>query len=185
MSFTLAAASLAKIVITHDTAQSQPDALLEPYSSNSKAEVPEALWWFYCAGLGTALALTGIFALTHSVKTIPNARLTRPYRLTVRFVVSLTLILLPLARYHLSSLELVATTASLIVLVLLVELAGSTCSGDAFWGFREKNYCSYSAHTKMSKSELAEKMRTGDLVDVEELARKGRKKGEVHQDIIV
>jgi hypothetical protein len=176
---------LARIVITHDTAESQPEDLLEPYASEAQAELPDALWWFYCAGLGIALASTGFIALCHNMKTIPNVRLTRPYRLAVRFAVSVVLILLPLARHHLSSLELVATTTSLVVLVLLVELAGSTCAGDAFWGFSQKNYCTYSAHTKMSKSEFENKLRTGDVVNVEELAQKGRRKGEINRDMIV
>jgi hypothetical protein len=185
MAFTLAAASLAKVVIVHDTAQSHPDDLLDPFSTNSEPELQEALWWFYCSGLGIALACTGLIQLSHTMKTIPNVRLTRPYRLAVRFAVSVALILLPLARHRLSSLELVATTTSLVVLVLLVELAGSTCSGDVFWGFSEHRDCTYSAHCKMSKKELEEKIKSGEVVDVQELARKGGQNGEVNEGIVV
>jgi hypothetical protein len=185
MSFTLAGASLAKLVVAHDTRDSNAEDLLEPYSTDSDSEIPEAIWWFYCAGLGIALACTGIIAAAHSMRTIENARLTRPYRLSVRFAVSIVLILLPLARDHLSSLDVVATTSCLVVFVLFVELAGSTCSGDAFWGFWEKRECHYSTHARMSKKELEEKVRTGEVINVEELARSDTSKGNVNQDIIV
>jgi hypothetical protein len=184
MAFTLAGASLARVVIAHDT-ETSPEDLTESYLSKSEPELQEALWWFYCAGLGIALACTGLIQLSHTVKRIPNVRLTRPYRLAVRFTVSLALVLLPLARHRLSSLELVATTTSLTVLVLLVELAGSTCSGDAFWGFWEHRDCTYSAHARMSKKELEQKIKSGEMVDVQDLARKAGRKGEVNEGIIV
>jgi len=186
MSFTLAAASLAKIVIAHDTSGTTAEDLLEPYSGRSEEELPESIWWFYCVGLGIALACTACINLSHVQKSIPNQRLTRPYRIAVRFAVSLVLILLPLARHqHLTSLDLVAITTSLVSFVLLVELLGGLCSGDAFWGFKERNCCSYSAHAKISRKELEAKMHSGEAVDVEELARKSRTKGRVDHDIIV
>jgi hypothetical protein len=184
MAFTLSAATLSKLVLAHDTAESDYRELLEPYSTNSREKVEIGLIWFYCAGLAIALTCMGLISLSHRSKTIPNARLKKSYRLVVRFVVALAILLLPLAHRQLSSLELVATTTSLVVLVLLVDLAGSTCTGDAFWGFRVKRKCLYSAKCRMGRKELEEKARTGEMINVEELARR-EKVPEMREGIVV
>jgi hypothetical protein len=184
MAFTLSAATLSKLVLAHDTAESDYHSLLEPYSTNSRAELEPGLIWFYCAGLAIALACMALISLSHRSKTIPNARLKKSYRLGVRFLVALALLLLPLARSRLSSLELVATTTCLVVFVLLVDLMGSTCTGDAFWGFRTKRRCMYSAKCRMGRKELEDKARTGETVNVEELARRD-KAPEVREGLVV
>jgi hypothetical protein len=183
MAFTLAGASLAKLVIAHDLHDSEVENLLEPYDTRSDAEIPTAIFWFYCVGLGIALACTGFIALSHRTRHIPNVRLTRPYRMAFRFLVSIVLILLPLARHHLNSLDLVAITSCLVVLVLIVELIGSACPGEN-WRAKGK-LCSYSAHAKMSKKDLQQKMLSGEVVNVEEVAKKTNKRREVHHDIVV
>lgn len=183
MAFTLAGASLAKLVIAHDLHDSEVEDLLEPYDTRSEEEVPSAIVWFYCVGLGIALACTGVIALSHQTRNIPNVRLTRPYRMAFRFVVSLVLVLLPLARHHLNSLDVVAITSCLVVLVLMIELIGSACPGES-WR-RKGKVCSYSAHAKMSKKELQQKMMSGEVVNVEEVAKKTNRRQEVHHDITV
>ena len=45
--------------------------------------------------------------------------------------------------------------------------------GEAFWGFRDKKKkCAYSAKCAISRKELEKKVRTGETVNVEELAAK-------------
>jgi hypothetical protein len=185
MSFTLAASALSKIVLAHDTGEADPHDLLEPYSTRSEEELNIGLVWYYCAGLAIALSCMGLISLSHRSKTIPNARLKKSYRLVVRFLVAIAILLLPLAHEHLNSLELVATTTCLTVVVLLVDLAGSSCTGDAFWGFQQKKRdCKYSAKCTMGRKELQEKARTGETVNIEELARR-EKDPEMKESLIV
>jgi hypothetical protein len=177
MSFTLSASALAKLVIAHDTAESKPEFLLDQYASKSEPEISAGLVWYYCAGLGIALASMGIISLTHRTKVIPNARLGQVPRIVVRFVASIVILLLPLAKEHFTSLTLVATTCSIVVAVLLTDLAGTTCRGDDFWNFGESRKCTYSASARISKKEMMEKVKSGELVNVEQLAAK---KGDRH-----
>jgi hypothetical protein len=175
MSFTLSASALAKLVIAHDTAESHPDYLLDQYASKSEAEISPGLVWYYCAGLGIALAAMGVISLTHEVKVIPNARLGRSPRLVVRFAAGIAILLLPVAKDRFTSLSLVATTCSIVVFVLLTDLAGTTCRGDDFWNFSESRKCTYSASARISKKEMMDKVKTGELVNVEQLSKKGEK----------
>ncbi|KZF20755.1 hypothetical protein L228DRAFT_284697 [Xylona heveae TC161] len=147
--------------------------LTAPYIERSEAEISPGLRWFYCAGLGIALGCMAIISMTHIHRSIPGQRLRKSYRLAVRFAVAIVLICLPLADLHsspsssesakalaareseasspdtesrkarLNSLELVATTTGLVVLVLVVELLGSACVHESFWGCRKK--CCYTA----------------------------------------
>ena len=176
MSFTLSASALAKLVLAHDTAESKPEYLLDQYAARSEAEISPGLVWYYCAGLGIALAAMGIISLTHQTKVIPNARLGRTPRLAVRFAAAIAILLLPLAKDHFTSLTLVATTCSIVVAVFLTDLAGTTCRGDDFWNFSETRKCSYSASARISKKEMMEKVKTGELVNVEQLSKKGGEK---------
>jgi hypothetical protein len=105
----------------------------------------------------------GVIALSHLNKAIPNARLSKAPRLVIRFAA---------AKDHMNSLELVATTCGIVVLVLLADLAGTTCRGDVFWNFSEESKCTYSATARISRKEMMEKVKTGEMVNVEELAKK-------------
>jgi hypothetical protein len=185
MGFTISAASLARIVVATDTPDSDPEHLFETSQAKSEPEVAEAVWIFYCVGLGVALFTSAVIAGCHRVKTIPSARLAKTPRLIFRCIVSLAICLLSLAREKIDSLELIAITTSLITMVLLAELAGSSCSGDAFWGFRDNHKCMYSASCRVSKKELQEKAKTGEKIDVEALAKQHGRKGEFQGDIQV
>jgi hypothetical protein len=164
MSFTLAASALAKLVIAHDTAESKPEYLHDQYAAKSEAEISSGLVWYYCAGLAIALASMGVIALTHQTKVIPNARLSRTPRLVIRFAAALVILLL------------VATTCSIVVLVLLTDLAGTTCRGDDFWNFSERTRCTYSASARISRKEMIDKAVSGEVVNVEQLAKRGDEK---------
>ncbi|KAF2672246.1 hypothetical protein BT63DRAFT_369506 [Microthyrium microscopicum] len=178
MAFSLAGAALSKIVLAHDTADADPENLMDPYKTKSEAEVEVGLYWFYCAGLGVALISTGMISLSHRTKVIPGARMTKNARLSYRLLAGVAIILLPLAHERMNSLEFVAVTTCIVFSVLLLELAGTTCSGAEFWGFREKRFCTYSANCKISKRELAEKAKTGEVLDLEKLAMKGKKENQ-------
>jgi low temperature requirement protein LtrA len=184
MAFVLAGAALAKIVLLHDFQDADPDKLMEPYRSKSEGEIPVGLRWYYCAGLAIALATMGIISVTHTYREIPNQRCPKPYRLAIRFAVSLAILLLPLAGDRLDSLELVATTTCLVVIVLVVELLGNSSRRDFFWGFNScdarKRKCTYAARCGVSKKDLEASFKNGEVVRVEELARKGGH-GEVNE----
>lgn len=117
--------------------------------------------------------MMGIISVTHTFKEIPSVRLRRPFRLAVRFAVAISILLLPLAEERLNSLYLVATTTSLILLVLLVELSGSACIEDSFWGINSgKRKCTYSAKCLLSRKELQATAKSGEIVNVEEVAKR-------------
>jgi hypothetical protein len=176
MGYTLAGAALSKIVLAHDTSASSPDMLFEPYDTRSEEEVPIALLWYYCGGVGTALIAMALISMSHATKSIPNARLTKRIRLIIRGIIGVGIILLPLAHEHLNSLELVAIVTCMVFSVLLVDLAGTSCRGQVFWGFKGcDSKARYSAKCSMSRKEMAEKLRTGEIVNVEQLAAKNRR----------
>jgi low temperature requirement protein LtrA len=173
LAFALSGSALSKLVLAHDIASANPSDLLEPYSTRSEEGVPTGLRWFYCGGLSIALMNMGVISLTHTFKTIPSVRLRRPFRLAIRFLVAIAILLLPLAGERLNSLQLVATTTGLVVLVLCVELSGSACVDDAFWGFNSgKRRCTYSARCALSRKEMSEKVKDGEIVNVEEVAKR-------------
>jgi hypothetical protein len=90
-------------------------------------------------------------------------------RLAVRFAVAIVLLCLPMAE-HLNSLTLISTTTGLVVLVLLVELWGTSCVQDSF--FQERKQCKYIANCKMRKADLEDAVKRGDTINIEELAEK-------------
>jgi hypothetical protein len=115
-----------------------------------------------------------LISMSHTYRTIPNVRLRKGFRLLYRFAISIVIILLPLANDSLNSLELVGTCCGLIASILLLEIRGSASSGTAFWGYDE--FCSrrggYQARCHMSRRELEENIKTGKVVNVEEMAKK-------------
>ena len=63
MAFTLAGAALSKLVVATDCSDADTDDLTETYIGRSEREIPMGLRWFYCVGLGTALACMGKYSL--------------------------------------------------------------------------------------------------------------------------
>jgi hypothetical protein len=59
MSFVLAAAALSKLVLATDCRDTKMEDLTATYMLRADAEIPIGLRWFYCAGLGLALACMG------------------------------------------------------------------------------------------------------------------------------
>ncbi|KAF2432248.1 hypothetical protein EJ08DRAFT_609485 [Tothia fuscella] len=173
LSYILAASALSKLVLAHDTTGSNYHDLYEPFDERSEEHVSIGLRWFYCAGLSLALMGMTAIAHTHTFKVIPNTRLRKEYRLAYRIVVAIIILLLPLAHDHLNSLHLVATTTSLVVTVLVMELMGSACTQHEFWGLGgEKRKCTYSARCHVSRKIIESKLKSGEVLNVEEVAEK-------------
>ncbi|KAF2016428.1 hypothetical protein BU24DRAFT_433436 [Aaosphaeria arxii CBS 175.79] len=165
MSFVLGASSLGVLVRAHDTHDADVDTLYETFVARSEGHLPSGLPWFFCGGVGVALACMGVIAMTHIHKVIPNQRLGKRVRLVFRFVVAAVIIVLPTA--HMDSLDLVGTTAGLVVAVLVVDVLGSTCQGENLL-----------ARCNVTRGELEESVKTGEVLRVEELAKRDGK-GEV------
>lgn len=59
MSFVLAAAALSKLVLATDCPDATLASLTAAYADKSEPIIPIGLRWFYCVGLGIALASMG------------------------------------------------------------------------------------------------------------------------------
>jgi len=59
MAYVLGAGALSKLVVATDCHDTNMEDLTEFYASKSEDHIPIGLRWFYCAGLGTALACMG------------------------------------------------------------------------------------------------------------------------------
>ncbi|KAL9085524.1 MAG: hypothetical protein Q9165_007569 [Trypethelium subeluteriae] len=179
MSYAISGAALSRILLAHDTSRSSMETLSETYMARSEAEVSTGQRWFYCTGLGVTLACMGILSASNEHRTIATARLRKRHRLALRFAVSIVLMLLPLGpAKSLTSLRLIATTTSLIFLVLAVDLYGVSCSQAGFWFCRESfsdegaRKCKYMARCRVSKSDLEASVIKGRMLNVEELAER-------------
>lgn len=170
MAYVISGAVLSKLVLAHDCKDADPEALVESFAAKSADRIYDGQRWFYCAGLGISLACMGVISLTHVYKTIPGQRFVKSKRLAVRFVASIVLILLPLAK-SLNSLQLIATTTSIVVLVLIFELVGSTRVGENFWWNLER-HCTYNANCRVTNKELQASMKDGTVINVEEISKR-------------
>lgn len=59
LGFSLAGASLSKLVVAHDCADADVESLTEAYVAKSLDSIDIGLRWFYCGGLGIALISMG------------------------------------------------------------------------------------------------------------------------------
>ncbi|KAI9780504.1 MAG: hypothetical protein M1835_004476 [Candelina submexicana] len=168
MGYILAAAALAHLVIAHDCSNADTYGLPEAYVGKSECEISMGLRWFYCAGLGIALACMGIISMSHVHKLVPGQRLKKSHRLAIRFAVAIIVICLPLAD-SLNSLQLIGTTTGLTFFVLTLELMGSSCVNDAFvW---DNKPCNYTAQCNIKRKDVENAIKTGEIVNVRELAK--------------
>lgn len=193
MAYVLAGAALSRLVLATDCRDANVDDITEAYLPRSEHEVSSGLRWFYCAGLGIAILSmskskptnvltsrspnqirTGIISLTHVHKEIDGQRLSKTARLILRSAVGITLICLSLAE-SLTSLTLVSTTTGLVVLVLIVDLYGSTTCDEPFWKCRRQ--CHYSADCAMRKKIVIDALKMGRTVNLSELQLAEDKEG--------
>lgn len=180
MGYTLAAASMSKIVLAHDVSNATELSLREPYDERSLEVVPSGLRWFYCGGLAVALVFSCIISLAHVYNVAEDARLTRESRLLVRSAAALAILLLPLApKEHLQSLALVGITCSIIIGCLVVDLYGLSSKDRDFWtgGFsqHEKKNVKYKAHCSLGaehKEVIKDDLERGHRTTIRDLLRK-------------
>ena len=170
LAYVLSSSALARLVVAHDCRDANVETLAEDWRGRSEAELSSGLRWFFCAGLGVALACMGVISLTHEHKTLEGLRLVKKHRLAIRFVVAVILICLPLAE-RLDSLELVATVTGLVLAVLIVDLWGNTCPKDSFWW--DKRSCRYAAECKLGRKDI-EAVQRGEVDNLEELVKRQR-----------
>ncbi|KAF2755241.1 hypothetical protein EJ05DRAFT_442447 [Pseudovirgaria hyperparasitica] len=170
LGYVISSSSLAKLVLAHDFADADYDSLEGHYHERSEEHILTGQRWFYCGGLALALVSMGGISLTHVYKTLPDQRLVKYKRVFLRCLVAIAILLLPLAE-SLNSLELIAITASLVVFVLAIELVGNSCASQSFF-CRDRRECTYRAKCGMSRKEMADRVRKGEVVDVEEVARR-------------
>ncbi|KAG9234335.1 bacterial low temperature requirement A protein-domain-containing protein [Amylocarpus encephaloides] len=178
MSYILGAAALSKLVVAHDCSDADAHDLTHSYEEKSEEHIPQGLRWFYCVGLGIALAMMGVISVSHLHKDPPNGvRIRKSLRLTNRFTVCVVLVCLPLAE-HLNSLQLISVVTGLLLYVLLIELWGAGCPGDSIWGDwknGEGAKCKYTARCNISKKDLESAVKGGQVIKVEELKDRGEK----------
>ncbi len=67
MGYVLAAAALAHLVWAHDCDNADTHSLTESYVGRSEGEISMGLRWFYCAGLGIAIACMGMLTSSMSL----------------------------------------------------------------------------------------------------------------------
>lgn len=163
MGYVLGGASLSRLVLATDCQDANTEDLTEAYIGKSEHEVSPGLRWFYCGGLGVALISMSLISLSHVHKEFAGQRIRKQYRLPLRFAVAIILICLPLAE-HLSSLELVSTTTGLVVLVLMVDVYGSTDRRDSFW--KCSTSCRYAADASVKKKAIVDALKQGEKLDL-------------------
>lgn len=183
MGYTLAAATMAKIVLAHDCSKVDVESLTDAYQAESLAEISTGLRWFYCGGLTTTLISSCLISFCHSHKIISDSHLGKRPRLTVRFAAAIIILLLPLAHPEdFSSLSLVATTCSVTICALITDLYGLARKDDQFWfgGFShsEKNATQYAAHftlDKKDRQEIKKSVKLGHRITIKDLLHPSRR----------
>ncbi|KAI9893747.1 MAG: hypothetical protein M1814_005963 [Vezdaea aestivalis] len=172
MAYVLGAAALSKLVLAHDCANAEESSLTELYAHRSAGELSHGIRWFYCAGIGLALAGMGIISLSHVHKEIDGQRVKKSHRLTLRFAVAIVIITLG-ATEKLNSLQLIGTVTSLVCLCLTCDLYGSSSTTQSFIGTGK---CSYSANCKLKSKDLEEALKKGETIKLDDVT-----KGEKHE----
>jgi hypothetical protein len=171
MAEVLSAAALSRLVVAHDSPNSNVNDLTAMYQEKSKSEIEDGIRWFYCGGLSISLIFMSIISLTHIHKTPVIERVRKSYRVAYRVLVSVIILCLPLAR-SLNSLNLVAITTSLVVTVLLVDMYGTSNSKVSVFADDGKIKHKYTAHVNTRSSDLERALKTGRTINVSELANK-------------
>jgi len=183
MGYTLAAATMSKIVLAHDCSNADAESLTDLYQTKSLAQISTGLRWFYCGGLSTTLFSSCLISFCHSHKTISDSRLTKRTRLAVRFAAAITILMLPLAHPDdFSSMSLVASTCGVTIGVLITDLYGLARKDDQFWfgGFShsEKKATQYAAHftlNKKGRQEIKKIMKLGHRITIKDVMHPSRR----------
>ena len=173
LAFVLGAGALSKLVVAHDCPDTDVAALAEASAAKSVGELDPGLRWFFCGGVGVALACTALISLSHDHKDLPGLRVRKRYRLALRFVLAGIVVVLPTAEDRLNSLTLIAVVAGLVLVSLGVELWGcSDHEQGSFWA--DRSACKYAADCKLRKKDL-EALNKGEVSRIEDLMRREKR----------
>ncbi|CAG7847789.1 SubName: Full=Uncharacterized protein {ECO:0000313/EMBL:CCA71182.1} [Serendipita indica DSM 11827] len=95
-------------------------------------EISDALRWYFCGGLGTAMICLGALGMTHrGLDPNGTTRLGRRVQLGMRTAVGIIMICLPLADHHtLTPLKLAGICAALSSFLVIEETYGKLCRGE-------------------------------------------------------
>jgi hypothetical protein len=179
MAYILAASTLTTLVLAHDSDDARVEWLGSHYVESSVASLDDAMRWFYCGGIGVALIFMAVISLCHTHKKLRDGRVNKRPRLAFRVVVAIVIIVLPTAGDRLTSLDLVAITCALTILVLIVDLYGNSAVGTPFWTHglcpkERKNGATYVANCKLKphrRRELQKRMARGEDVRLQDVLR--------------
>lgn len=183
MGYTLAAATMSKIVLAHDCINADAEWLTDLYQGKSLDEISTGLRWFYCGGLSVTFMSSCLISFCHSHKEPPNSHLGKRSRLIIRFLAAMIIFLLPLAHPEdFSSLLLVSSTCGVTVCALIADLYGLALKNDAFWlgGFShsEKRKTQYACHVKLDKKgrqEIKNSVKMGHRITIRDLLHPSRR----------
>ncbi|KAH0594232.1 hypothetical protein MHUMG1_08071 [Metarhizium humberi] len=154
MGYIVATSALSTLVLALDVPNTERDQLRPPYSVRAEEHLSSGVRFFYCQGLAIALLSMAFISLSHSHRTPPTMRLSKPVRLINRVLVCIIMFLLPMAT-HLDSLSLISTTLGLTAYVLIVELWGKSCKDESFFpGRRDVSKMRAMADAKSAETEV-------------------------------
>ncbi|KAG9043745.1 hypothetical protein FS837_009172 [Tulasnella sp. UAMH 9824] len=165
MGFTISGAALSRLVVAHDSPNTDPHKLTETYEERSEEELMYGWRWFYCGGLAIAFIFMALISATHIHTPLPTQRIEKRYRLAFRIAIAIAWLCLPIAT-ELNSLELIGTTTSMTVLALAFDIYGMSCKEESFWGGGECKYeCATLSRTStMVGSEKGDE-KQGDIIN--------------------
>ncbi|KAG8903990.1 hypothetical protein FRC00_014337, partial [Tulasnella sp. 408] len=165
MGFTISGAALSRLVVAHDSPNTDPHKLTEMYEERSEEELMYGWRWFYCGGLAVAFIFMALISATHIHTPLPTQRIEKRYRLAFRIAIAIAWLCLPIAT-ELNSLELIGTTSSMTVLALAFDIYGMSCKEESFWGGEECKYeCATLSRTStMVGSEKGDE-KQGDIIN--------------------
>ena len=125
---TLAGAALPQVILSSDCGDASPEYLGDEFAALSRNPLPSWLRWYFTCGFAAGVMASGLLQLLHKPEKIKR-KISRKYRLVLRFVVTLTWALLPLAGTNLNSFELLGIVTSTAYLCLLTEVYGQSPVG--------------------------------------------------------
>lgn len=175
MAYVLSASTLSRIVLAHDSSDSDPTKLTQEYSMKSVQDLSSGLRWFYCGGLGCSIILMAVISYSHKNKGSGTIRSSKNIRLIFRCCIGVVMIGIARA-VSLTSLELVAITSCLSVSLLVVDIYGTTSEGHSFWTggmhHKEKKSNVYTADVKIShrkRKEIKQALLRGENLGIHDL----------------
>ncbi|KAF3159794.1 hypothetical protein TWF788_003524 [Orbilia oligospora] len=137
LAFTIGGSGLSKLVLAHESQDTDVHDLFHVYEERSFAHVEDSLRWFYCGGLAVALFSMSLISISHLHKKLYTQKIAKKYRLAYRLLVCIIWLCLPAAHEHLNSLHLISITTGMTISIVALEVYGTSCKGDDMFGIRK------------------------------------------------